>query len=85
MDNADIFYTDIIHGQDGSDGGNGTCLINDIAVEGILFLDRAAGGVAYGIPVLPGILKHLIQAFPVPLVHQIFCLDVYKRQEEKGI
>ena len=55
MDNADVFYADIVHGQYGGNGGNGTCLVNDIAVEGILLFDGAAGGVADGIPVLSGI------------------------------
>ena len=40
MDDADIFNADMVHGQYGGNGGNGTRLVNNITVEGIFLLDK---------------------------------------------
>ena len=61
MIDADILDTNIVHGEQRGNGGNGTGFICNIYRDNIFLLDGSAGGVNEGFPIISRCIKKVIQ------------------------
>ena len=61
MNDSDVFYTDMVGGEDGCNGCNSARFVNNITVNNEFLFDTAKGTVRNRIPVVVCAVKEVIK------------------------
>ena len=76
VNNADVFDTDLMQGQDRGNGSKSTGFVCNFNIDRIGFLDWSAGSINKGIAVASCFIKKMIKRITACMIN--FCFDPVK-------